>query len=347
MAMKRAFLVTLAAMLLLGCGASSRRISLGSTVIATTTPIQLDRTSIPIAASRDGRRLVLVSGWDSKVATFKVIDVDTQRVLGTKLVRGSAAGGATMFTRDGREVCMSADEGYVAWDYAADKTQLLSHRPEAHEGGFELLGHSGWNFDRSIAIHYPFEGFHGPQFDAWAKDLIPQIKVKGKRAVTKVTLEPGQVALPRGVTLSIPSTERAGFDQFGSAWVGHPGRWTRIDHNGAVTRGIARAPALTQDQTRVRGSLHLVARRQEMAFRGAKSYVTCIWLTHDRAVPFTRIVKGKVIRVNEPYRAAVVFAGADVTEYGFLPRRDLIYVVSSFGSYLIPFETKPANPDRE
>jgi len=287
--------------------------------------------------------MVLISGLDTKTGKFTVIDVDSQRVLGTKLVSRSGGPGATMFTRDGGEVCLATDDGYVAWDYAADKIHVLSHQPRVLEGGINAFGQSGWNYDRSVGIQYPYEL---PEMS-----IEPASRGKGSQPAStiqmrhaKPKLEPGEVLLPMAVTFSISPSDRAGFDQFGSAWFGHKGDWSKVDRNGKVTRSLLRAPALTQDQTRDRGSLHLVGKEQEMSFQGSRSYVTCIWLTHDHAVPFRRIVDGKTIQVDESYRAAVVFAGPDVVTYGFLPGRDLIYVVSNFGSYLVPFETTAADP---
>lgn len=72
------------------------------------------------------------------------------------------------------------------------------------------------------------------------------------------------------------------------------------------------------------------------------------WLTDDRAVPFTRVVKGKTYKINKPYQAALAFAGSDVLDFGFLPGRNRIYVVCGFQganghaamqTYLVPFLT--------
>ena len=328
--MKTTFFVGLAALTLVGCSGSNRRISLGDRVISTQTPIQLDRHSLPIAVSRDGRHMLLAGAFpDLKKGKLSVIDVDSQRVLRTRtLTGGRDSWGTPIFTKNGEEVCVVTDKGYVAWNYITGvETPLPGDWPRARE--FNWLDENGWNFDRSIAICYSREGD--------AKSGSAQFFQE----------EPGQIVLARGVTFPMEQKDRGGFDQFGSAWFGHGTSWSMVDRDGHLNRGLTKCPALVHDQTHDRGSLHLGATSQVMTYRDARSPVTCIWLTHDHAVPFTRKVEGKIVQVNEPYRAAVVFAGADVMAFGFLPGRDLIYVVSGFGCYLVPYETKPADPSKE
>ncbi len=79
--------------------------------------------------------------------------------------------------------------------------------------------------------------------------------------------------------------------------------------------------------------MHLRDTSTEMKYQGATAYVSCIWLSDDRAVPSTG---------NDSYRAALAFVGPDVSAYGFVPAKKLIYVVSSQGTYLIPYKVGPA-----
>lgn len=93
--------------------------------------------------------------------------------------------------------------------------------------------------------------------------------------------------------------------------------------------------------------MHLSVVRSTSVFKEAKAYLSCVWLTHDLAVPYTRSIKGKIIKIKQPYKAALAFAGPDVVEFGFLPGRDIIYVISMSGTYLVPYRLRAVKEDKE
>lgn len=292
--------VLIACVFVTGCERSSRQITLGRKVIETQTPIQLDRRSIPIAASPDGSRIALeVDREGDQGSTITVVETDTQKALGSINVKHSTDG-TPIFTRDGKELCLATDNGYSAWSYETGQLRAIDFRPRPKAFSY-------WNQDRTIALD------------------LPTRDNSGKMA-------PGQLALANGVAYEIPATSRAGFDQFGNAWFGNGGSWTRVERDGKTSRSLKNHPTLVKDQTRDRGSLHLTTTQTRMTYRKAKCFLTCIWMSHDKPYSPNSIV--------EPDRAAVVFAGPDVLAFGFFPGRNMVYVVSDFGCYLVPFETK-------
>lgn len=236
-----------------------------------------------------------------------VVDTGTLKPLGSIEI-GRAKPGTPIFTPDGKSLCLGTDQGYVSWSYANGQMEPLRATPTAAPTDY-------WNYDRTIAIAPP------------TRESQPQ-----KRAETRL---PGEVVLADGVVYSIPATARFGFDQVGSAWFTERGSWTMVGRDGRVRRQLAKPPALMQDQSRDRGLLHLTDSRTTLKFRDAKCFLTSIWLYHDRPRPARPELK--------PDRAAVAFAGPDVLTYGFLPGKNLIYVVSAFGSYLVPFQLKKSN----
>jgi hypothetical protein len=129
----------------------------------------------------------------------------------------------------------------------------------------------------------------------------------------------------------IPLGAEAGFDQYGNAWFGVGNAWTMVDRAGKQTRASS-SPFLVADQTTDRGSMHLRLTEQEMKYQGASAFVGSVWLSHDRAI---RSSKGR--RAS----AALIYAGADVITYGFVPGRDMVYVVTATGSFLIPWKLGP------
>jgi hypothetical protein len=295
---------------LAGCRGSSREITLGKWVLETKTPIQLERMSVPFAVSSDGSRLALQT--DSPVqegATITVVETDSLKVLGTLNV-AKLGQGTPIFSRDGTTLCLTTEEGYIGWSFATDERVKLPSSPRANSI-------DGWNYDRSLAL---------------ARPSGPILRPKEQPSA-------GQVVLPMGQVVPIPPGLKAGFDEFGDAWFGKPGNWTRVTRAGIESRGHMKAPPLAGDQTRDRGSLHLVATETTMKLRDELAYVTCVWLTHDHPEGRPNPPGSNPERAS---KAAVVFAGADVLFYGFLPGRKLVFVVSSFGCYLVPFEIEKA-----
>ena len=329
--------VGLLAASLTGCAqGTDRTISLGAKVITTQIPIAITsvpQDAAPIAASPDGRRLAFVMHGGPGRASVLVVDTDSQRLLG-KLLVPNGGGGTPMFSRDGSVLDLGTDEGYDAWNYATGgRVKIAEGGPRASmESGIRFGGESGWNSDRTIAIEYP----HYP------------LQLGGEARPTK--RDPGQVGVSGGRTFEIGGTMRAGFDEYGNAWFGLGKNWTKVDRDGRVTHS-SRPKYLTDDQMKARGSMHLAETHAVTKYKKASAHVSCVWLSDDRAVPFTRVVKGKTYKIKEPYQAALVFAGADVIDFGFLPSRNIVYVVCAFAgangheamqTYLVPFLTSKA-----
>jgi|GEM_PF-3878888 len=308
----------------IGCQGSSRTVNLGAKEITTDTPIQLDRDSMPFAFSPDGGRIALGRNGAPGRAIVTVLETDSQKKLGDLDIPNGGAGSA-IFSRSGADLYLGADDGYVAWNYATGTQRKIARKgPDVQPSRF--FDFDGWNYDRTIAIAYP----QPPR----PKPKKPSIELGGGEG-------PGQVALAGNITFEIPTDQTAGFDQYGYAWFGKGKSWTRIDRSGQATHARNRPQSLAHDQTRDRASMHLTATNTGMNYKDGQANVFCIWLTDDRAVPYVGIVKGRKVPLPQAYQAAVVFAGPDVLDFGFVPGRNMVYVVSGFGNYLVPFTIAP------
>jgi hypothetical protein len=319
--MKYRYMALCALIAVAGCQGSTRAINLGTNELTTLNPIALTEDAMPMAASRDGTRIAVVADAAPGNTRVTVRKVDTQESLGSIDVPNSMQG-TMMFNEDGTILYVEADEGYVAWNYATGaKTKIMDTGPKPREFGFLVA--CGWNGDRSVAILYP----QAKGFQSANQKGNPQ-------------KEAGQV-VAEGVTHDIPPLDLAGFDEYGLAWYGHGNDWTSVDKRGRTSKSTHRPKYLALDQTRDRGSMHLRDTHQEMNYKNAKAMVSCVWLSHDRAVPYSVTDKGKTTRVKATDQACVVFAGCDIVDYGFMPGRDMVYVVSGFGVYLVPFKVAP------
>ena len=307
--MKIALALTLAAAALAGCRSSDRDILLADSELQVQPAVQLPAGTIPIAVNREGTRLALVRQINARedAAELLVIDVDTQETLG-HVELTSASGTTPVFSLDGLTLRYDAGSkkmvNNVDWDFAAGTSTPVGYEPHSVPL-LRSFASSGWNYDRTIGILYPSNE-------------------SGNR-------KDGQIGLAEAAPVTIPFGETAGFDQFGNAWFGVGNAWTMVDRSGKQTRASA-SPFLVADQTTDRGSMHLRMTEQEMRFQGASAFVGSVWLSHDRA-----------IRSNQGRRAsaALVYAGADVLTYGFVPGRDMVYVVTATGSFLIPWKFGP------
>lgn len=293
--------------LLVGCRSSDRSIRLaeGDLRIERATP--LPHGTIPIAATRRGDRIALLSEGPTKgEQSISVIDTDTLRELGRVDVP-ETSNSTPMFTRAGSELCLVLEEGLVAWNYQTGSRRKLDGTP-AEVPLEKILSGGGWNVDRSIAIASP--------------------RMESKRVGKKDVEVPvaGQVAVEGRKVCEVMWGSEAGFDSYGNAWSGAGGVWMKVDRNGKVETNATAPKGLTPDQSRDRGSMHLRDTQREMNYQGSSAYVTCVWLTHDRSVAPER---------GPNHRAALVYAGADVIAYGFVPGRELVYVVTQEGSFLV------------
>lgn len=292
--------------ILAGCRSSDRSIRLADGDLRVVRTTQLPDHTIPIAATVKGDRIALLTGEpNGGEQSVLVIDTDSQRELGRVNIP-KTKGSTPMFTREGTELCLVLEEGLMAWNYQSGSRRMLEGEPA--DVPLEKILTGGWNVDRSIAIATP--------------------RTATKRVGNKDVEVPvaGQVAVEGRNVLNVLFGSDVGFDQYGNAWAGSGKVWMRVDRTGGVETHSAPPRGLTSDQSRDRGSMHLRDTEREMTYQGSSAFVTCVWLTHDRSVPPER---------GPNHRAALVYAGADVIAYGFIPGRELVYVVTQEGSFLV------------
>lgn len=144
---------------------------------------------------------------------------------------------------------------------------------------------------------------------------------QGKRSL--IVTETGKV---------LESSFFGGFDQYGRAWTKRNGLWTSIDRSGVVTSGFKSAPYLVLDQSEVRGAMRIDTKSIDQEHKGGTARVSVVWLVHEGAIP-TPDQKAII-------KAAPAFVGLDVYATGFVPGRNEIYIVSSMGTSLVPFEIR-------
>lgn len=290
-----------------GCRNSTHELHVKGQTIVVGEPRALPFGSIPVAVSRDGSRLALVDnaqhlGEDLDGVDIRVVDTQTLETVGQKISFEDPTGIA--FDASGSRLFMGRDEKYVAWDYKSGSlTPVLDEVPKVGSFPPDAL----INYDHSILVSYP-GGYSKP-------------------GATEGT--PG-TALVNGHPFSIPFTHKLGFDEFGDFWYQASGRWTKIDRAGRLTVSAVKPRTLVGDQTKARGQMHLEFTRTEMRYKDAKAYIQALWLTHDHPVP-------DPTNPQMAYQAALVFAGSDVFEYGFVPNQPMVYVVTGTGSYLVSY----------
>lgn len=317
--MKHLIAFAFVAATLAGCRSSHRSILLAESELQIQPAVQIPLGLVPVAVNRDGTRLALVRPSDrlGGDAELLVVDVDSMKTLGSAELSSTSAATPT-FSLDGktlhydagseREGNRAGSRNYVAWDYANDVTSPLPYEP--HQVPLlKELGYGGWNYDRTIGIRRPTAST-GQRVD-------------------------GQIGLAEATPVRIPFGSSSGFDQFGNAWFGTGNRWTMVERSGKQTQASA-SPFLVIDQTTDRGSMHLRLTENEMKYQGASAFVGSVWLSHDRAI---RSSKGRRVP------AALVYAGADVLTFGFVPGRDMVYVVTATGCFLISWKSGPGESD--
>ncbi|MBA3725310.1 MAG: hypothetical protein H0W86_02395 [Armatimonadetes bacterium] len=114
------------------------------------------------------------------------------------------------------------------------------------------------------------------------------------------------------------------FDQYGDAWTRAKDGWTKLGRSGRPVSQQSRPAYLVEDQSLLRGRMKLFTDQKDFERRGATAYISTIWLDHARA--------------RGSSRSALVFAGPDVNEMGFVPRRDMVWVASADGGYLVSWK---------
>ncbi len=157
-------------------------------------------------------------------------------------------------------------------------------------------------------------------------DYLPKVRNAGQ---TITVLEDAQ---GRFLTINSPgdillSTAAPRFDQFGNGWAKSNNGWSMISPLKPATNQASRPGYLVSDQSSLRGAMQLVTKKNTVTRKGAQAYVSTIWIDHVQAMG--------------ERRSALVFAGADVLYFGFVPNRDLVWVVTMNCSYLVPLNHKP------
>ena len=217
-----------------------------------------------------------------------------------------------MFGPDAKTLDINTDEGYIAWDYESGAKSKVEGSLERSKMVDSLDPLGGWNFDRSILLQPP-NGHEG-----------------------------ACMASARESAFKIEPHDQAGYDQYGNAWFGSARNWTEVDRKGNASKHVDHPAYLVPDQTKDRGSMHLRDTNTKMTYKGATAFVSCVWLSDDRAIPIPKR-PGKTVNQSDSYKAALVFAGPDILTYGFLPSKNMVYVVSQSGNYLVPFSYGPSS----
>lgn len=294
-----------------GCSRADRVINRADGAIKVGPPKVMWTDRMPVAASRDGTRIALLLTTDA-AGSIEVLDFPSMRVIArTDLTEKSEFAGP-LFSLDGSRLMLGAIREGDPTPYALN---LQSNDLEKMDTKADpVFVAARCNYDRTIMVDAPF---------------LPD--PTGKK--------PTPVLTASGHGFEIPSDARWGFDQFGVLWSKSAGTWTRITREGESTLGSAPKGGLVPDQSNVRGSLELRATSANMEFKGATARVSSIWMWDHKAIPFPddpQSMRG------HSYQAALVFTAPDIDSFGFVPGQDLVYIVSSQGNYLIPFETKDA-----
>ena len=89
--------------------------------------------------------------------------------------------------------------------------------------------------------------------------------------------------------------------------------------------------------------MHLVKDETTIQRNEAKAYITTVWLDDDKAIE---------MRGSEPDeyvqdRTALVYAGADVFSFSFVPNRKLVAIRTYEGTAFVPYVVKPRGKDDE
>jgi hypothetical protein len=240
-----------------------------------------------------------------------VIDLDSKREMGAKPLKNSSMG-PLVFNQDG--TLLFGDDGSTryAWNYGAAETTILNSKTYPCVPSQSWPGSEEVNYDRSIYA-----------IATQADQKEPSLGLYTSSGSLKV----------------VPTANFQGFDTFGRAWIKYGRDWQVLDRSGSVRLESKRPRYLAPDQSKVRGSRSLTKTESTMSYQGSEANVACIWLTDDRSVPYA--AKKREINLSPPGSTALVFAGADIYEYGFVPNRDLVYVVSDPGVFVIPYSVKP------
>lgn len=305
------------ALLAFGCRNSDNTLHVKDNLIWVGVPRQFPPNTTPFAISRDGSKVAVFSGFQEVEGLndykgeidLRVLDSKTFTPLG-KTLRQEDLRGIT-FDATGTHLLVGQNEKYVAWDYMTGTLE-----PVADEVP-DIAPVNPWdafaNLDHSILYLRPGASSFYHQPDPNATEGSDGRVLAGSRFYP------------------IPFTHTLGFDPFGDFWFFAQGQWTKISRDGVKSAPSAAPKFLVTDHTKAFGTLHLAITKSEMKYKDAVAKVQSIWLTDDRATP-------DPVNRQTHYKAALVFTGSDIFDYGFMPHQRMIYVVTATGSYLIGYE---------
>jgi len=141
----------LACVFLVGCASSDRTVHLRGSELEIGIPRQLDRDSLALGASRDGSKLVLVSG--QRLDHWSVIDSSTLKNLGSADLSGpDRQFGFPRFSLDGKAVYIPSEQGLISWNYGHASPPVPDPRKKMapNESALQF-----WNYDRTIGFGLP------------------------------------------------------------------------------------------------------------------------------------------------------------------------------------------------
>ncbi|MCH8977685.1 MAG: hypothetical protein IH945_00375 [Armatimonadetes bacterium] len=132
------------------------------------------------------------------------------------------------------------------------------------------------------------------------------------------------------------------FDQYGSVWYRTDKGWISVRRDGEVTEHAERPSYLVEDGMAHRGSMHLLKDETTLKKNDAEAYVTAVWLDHDKAVELEDADTGEMVQD----RTALIYVGADVITFAFVPNKEIVAVWTNGGLALVPYVVEPREPDK-
>ncbi|MCH8273606.1 MAG: hypothetical protein IH851_02315 [Armatimonadetes bacterium] len=298
-----------------GCrGASDRTINLGHATLEMRDPIQVQPPAAVMAFSHDGSLMAVLAPAedDSSDATgmkLEVREVDSANVVFSRALDEERPFLPVLFDLTGSVLYGTRGREFVVLNLdSGELTTVRRFEPE-YEPAI-ILGLIPGNYDHTLAFIFT-EDEDAHVYAVTASGMLMELSID-------------------------LSAEEDGiyFDMYGDLWVRHVGAWTKYGRDGEVAPQTHRPLYLVEDQTKVRGSMELVSEETTLVFSGSEAYVSVVWLVHRRAVP-------NPDEEGEAYCAAVVDVCLDLTDYGFVPGRSMVYLITQYETKLVPFEEVP------
>ncbi|MCH7903311.1 MAG: hypothetical protein IH944_01945 [Armatimonadetes bacterium] len=292
-------------MALCGCRTSDRTITLEHSWI-TVEPHRFESGFLAITYSTDGE---LMAGLSEAEDSFEVRDVDTGSLVGSfpDLTTGwwpalfSPDNESLILVCSGKKVCESAVVPVTGTD-----TEPVVHARVSIDAVVE---------DESN------ESFGVNNYDS-----------------TLHALTNGVVLFRDGSLVAVAGAEgQPFFDQYGAVWYRSRSGWSSVGRDKSVTKGVDRPGYLVANQTVHRGSMHLLIDATTLERNDAEAYVTAVWLDHDKAVEMHDDESDELMLD----RTALVYVGADVYWFVFVPNRKIVAITTNEGTAFVPYVVKP------